>query len=240
MKINYRVISIVVLTLLLVLILVPTASAYESRSGDIVTVKADEVIDEDLYVSAETFILDGTIKGDLFVVGRHVIINGVLGGDLMGAAQDITINGELKDDARVVGAVIILTEKAKVEGDVMAMSYSMETKAGSQVKGALLGGSSQAFFGGEVAKDLKYAAGGIDIEGKVGGNVEVEVGSPDDVAPTWPMQFFEDLPAIPSVKGGLSIGEAAQLEGNITIPHQNQLLFLPMLSKGKLFICCLN
>jgi len=216
MKINYRLISIVVLTLLLVLVLVPTASAYESRGGDIVTVKADEVIDDDLYVSAETFVLDGTIKGDLFVVGRHVVINGVLEGDLMGAAQDITINGDVKDDARVVGAVIILTEKAKVGGDVMFMGYSIEAKSGSQIKGALLGGSGQAFFGGEIAKDLKYSASGIDIEGKVGGNVEVEVGSPDDVAPDMPMQFFKDLPPVPSVKRGLSIGEEAIVGGNIT------------------------
>jgi len=78
-----------VFSLLAILVLTFTrpASAFDGRSGENIVIKSDEVIDDDLYVTAGTFVLDGTVNGDLIVVGQTLTINGKVDGDVMAAGQ---------------------------------------------------------------------------------------------------------------------------------------------------------
>jgi len=46
------------------------ARAFDGRSGEKVVIEAGEVIEDDLYVTANEFVLDGTVKGDLIAFGR--------------------------------------------------------------------------------------------------------------------------------------------------------------------------
>jgi hypothetical protein len=67
----------------------PTALAFEFREGDTVVIGAGEVVEDDLYVGANTFTLDGTVKGDLIVFGSTIEINGTVEGDLIAAGQSV-------------------------------------------------------------------------------------------------------------------------------------------------------
>ena len=100
--------------------LVPAAAAFQERSGETVIIGEDEVIDDDLYGGATTFIVDGTIKGDLIVGGQTIIINGTVEGDVFAAGQSITINGTVGDDVRIAGAALIIDEEAVIEDDLIA------------------------------------------------------------------------------------------------------------------------
>ncbi|NIO72166.1 MAG: hypothetical protein GTN71_24855, partial [Anaerolineae bacterium] len=96
----------------------PAALAFESRSGDTVVIGADEVIEDDLYVGANTFTLDGTIKGDLIVGGSTIEINGTVEGDLIAVGQTVTVRGTVADDVRIAGQALILDSEAQVGDDV--------------------------------------------------------------------------------------------------------------------------
>ena len=97
-----RLISVLVLLLLMVFIATP-ALAFTSREGDQVVVAQGEVVEDDLYLGANTIHVYGTIKGDLIAFGSLVVIGetGVVEGDLLGAAQGVVVNGVVKDDVRV-------------------------------------------------------------------------------------------------------------------------------------------
>ena len=99
-----KILSLFTMLALLSLALVTPALAFEGRDGDKVVIAADEVIDDDLYVGANEFILDGTVTGDLIVGGTIITINGTVEGDLWAAGQVIIVNGTVKDDARIAGA----------------------------------------------------------------------------------------------------------------------------------------
>src|SRR5215207_693378 len=71
------------------------ASAFDGRSGENIVIASDEVIDDDLYVTARTFVLDGTVNGDLIAAGQTITINGTVEGDLMAAGQTIVVNGSV-------------------------------------------------------------------------------------------------------------------------------------------------
>ena len=56
--------TILIVTLLMIFTAVPVL-AFDARSGETVSVASGEVVDDDLYVGANTVIIDGTIYGDL-------------------------------------------------------------------------------------------------------------------------------------------------------------------------------
>ncbi|NOH03260.1 MAG: hypothetical protein HND47_15515 [Chloroflexi bacterium] len=93
---------------LLALTIATPALAFEGREGDVVVIEADEVIDDDLYVSANEFTLEGTVKGDLFVAGNVITINGTVEGDLFAGGNSVIINGTVMDDVRIGGAALKL------------------------------------------------------------------------------------------------------------------------------------
>src|SRR4030065_1785700 len=96
-------ISVVTVLILMMAVLVTPAYAFEDRTGDYVSIEANEVIDDDLYVAAQVFTLDGMVTGDLVVVAQTITINGEIGGDLIAAGQTGIINGKGGDAVRHAG-----------------------------------------------------------------------------------------------------------------------------------------
>lgn len=216
MKKSHKFFSVLCLFALLTLTVVTPVLAFEGREGDIVVIEADEVIEDDLYVGAGEFTLEGTIKGDLFVVGNVIIINGTVEGDLFAGANSVIINGTVMDDVRIGGAALKLGDEASIGGDLLAGGASLEAESGSAVGGNLLFGGGQILFAGNVADDVMIGTGAANLKGEFGGDVLVEIGQMDENAPSPSMYIRNTEIAIPSVKPGLMVDEDAKIEGNLT------------------------
>jgi hypothetical protein len=210
--------SLLSLLFLIVMFLVPTAIASETRTGATVEIQPGEVVPDDLYVFAETLLVNGTIQGDLISMSSKVVIGptGVVEGDLMGAGQTVEIQGVVKDDVRVAGAAIIVGEAAQIGDDLLSAAYSLETQPGSQVGGSLTSAGFQALLAGAVAEDLKFTGNSLDLQGTVGGDAKVEVGSEQVRLPFNPFTFIPGMPSIPSVPAGLTIGSNADIGGSLS------------------------
>jgi cytoskeletal protein CcmA (bactofilin family) len=196
--------------------LVPAALAFEGRGGDTVVIGAGEVIEDDLYVGAGTFTLDGTVQGDLIVFGSTIEINGTVEGDLIAAGQTVVVRGTVTDDVRIAGMALTLDSDAQVGDDVVAAGFSIEDK-GSSVGGDFICFGYQAILAGEVAEDLTVAANGLQLSGSIGGDVEAEIGEAEEgPPPTFFMTLFmPDVPAMPSVPLGLTVDEGAHIGGKL-------------------------
>jgi cytoskeletal protein CcmA (bactofilin family) len=202
------------LILLAALFAVPTVYAFEGRGGNIVTIRADEVVEDDLYVGAGEFTLDGTVKGDLVVVGTMVTINGTVEGDLIAAGQSVIVNGSVEDDARVAG--FELTVQGDVGDDVIAAGFSLEGRQGSFVGGDILYAGYQALLAGEVSGDVDVTGGAVRIAGTIEGDASVNVGGTDPGEQIPPFyNFVPNLPTVPSVAGGLTVDEGARIGGDL-------------------------
>src|SRR5512145_1183803 len=105
--------SAMLLALLTLSVALP-ARAFEERTGDTITIAADEILEDDLYAAAQTIIVDGVIKGDLIAGAQTIIINGTVEGDLLVGARDVIINGTIQDDARIFGAAFLIGENAVI------------------------------------------------------------------------------------------------------------------------------
>lgn len=226
MKNTYRFLTLFLLLALLAFGLPSSARAFDGRSGDQVVIAAGEVIEDDLYVSAEEFVLDGTVNGDVVAVGRTITINGTINGDLIAAGQTIAIHGKVTDDARIAGSVLLIGENASVGGDLISAGYSLETRAGSTIGQDVVFAGGQALFSGEIARNLRAATGGLELRGAVGGNVSAEVGEvtqgPGGPPPGMPVG--SPIP-VPAVKPGLTIASSARIAGDLQYTSSGELSF---------------
>lgn len=223
MKPINKVISVFVLLALLSMTFTSSALAFDGRGGEVVVIEADEVIEDDLYVGATTFTLEGTVKGDLFVSGETIVINGTVEGDLLAMGQSVVINGVVKDDVRIAGAGLQLGENASIGGDVLGGSASMEAKKGSLVEGDFLYGGAQALLAGEVMGDAMFGAGALELRGAIGGNVIAEVGDAEDAGAPPTSYMWQTGISVPSVQPGFTIGEDASIGGSLSYTQSKDI-----------------
>src|SRR5919108_4727578 len=140
---------------LLVLIFTTPASAFDGRSGENIVIQSDEVVNDDLYVTAGTFVLDGTVNGDLIAMGQTLTINGQVDGDVMAAGQTILVNGTVTGAIRMAGSVLLLDEQAHIGGDIIAAGYSLESWGGSVIGQDLVFTGAQILLAGDVARNVQ-------------------------------------------------------------------------------------
>jgi len=191
-----------------------SSQAAEIRSGEgAVVVKADETIADDLYVFGRQVTIDGTIEGDLIVIGEQITINGTVKGDIAAAGQTVVISGSA-EDARIAGQVLKLTPKAKLDGDLIAAGFSLETEQGSTITGDAMFAGAQALLAGQIDKDLKAGLANCRLAGTIGGDVDLDVGGEPGSAP---IPNFGPAPPVapPSVSGGLTVADTAVVTGKL-------------------------
>ncbi len=222
-----KVITILVLVMVLLLGSTSPAYAYEGRSGDKVVVAATETVNDDLFVGATEFVLDGTVNGDVIAAGQTITINGTITGNLITAANTIVINGTVGGDVWAGGSVLYWGESSNVGGDVLGAGYSLEMRKGGLVgRDALLAGY-QVLLGSDVARNVEAAAAAFEVAGTVGGDVTAKVGEAGGTRSGPPPGMFmgPSTVAVPVVKQGLTIDPGAKISGNLEYTQNTDLSF---------------
>ncbi len=234
MKTVTKIFSIISLLAILTLAFATPAMAFDGRSGNNITIEADEVIEDDLYVSAENFTLEGTVKGDLIVGGSNITINGTVDGDLLAMGQSIVINGTVTGDVRIAGAAMQIGQTAILEEDLLAGGASLETKDGSKIGGELTFGAGQSLLAGDVAGDVLAGAGSMELRGEFGGDVTAEVGEATDAGPAPSMYMPNVTISIPSVTPGFSVDKDAVIKGNLVYTQNADIKISSNVVVGKI------
>lgn len=213
--VNRRNCLIILGLVLLVTLLIasPVLGAVETRSGDRVVIGSGEEVDDDLYITANEVVVDGTIEGDLVAFGRTVTVNGRVQGDLIAAGQSVEVGGTVDDDARIAGQTLLLRDDARVGDDLISAGFSLESGPGSTVGGTLLYAGYQALLAGNVGEDLKGAMNGLQLSGQVGRDVDADVDGENEGSPPF---LFEPLVEVPTVESGLTLTDSARIGGNLS------------------------
>jgi hypothetical protein len=151
------------------------AAAAEIRHAERAVVKADEVIDDDLFIAGEAVIIKGRVNGNLFVSGGIVTIDGAIQKDIYAAAGQITVSGSIGDDAVIAGGEINLKSATIGQSLIIAggqviidpgsvINDSLIFAAGdfnsqAQVGNSVMGGGGLVTYGGSLNKPSYIGAG---------------------------------------------------------------------------------
>lgn len=149
--------------------------AFDARGGKEITITSGEVVDDDLYVAANTIIIDGTISGDLCACGRTITVNGAVKGSIMAVGETVLINGDVGHTVRAVGKTISIS--GNVKGDVMVCGGDVNIASTAKIVRDLLFGAGNAHIAGLIERNIKGQGGEITISNGVKGNINLGVAS---------------------------------------------------------------
>jgi cytoskeletal protein CcmA (bactofilin family) len=217
-----KLLSVFILAAMLALRFITPVYAFDGRSGEKVVIESDEIVNDDLYVGAQEFVLDGTVNGDLVAFGKTVTINGKVDGDLMAAGQTVVVNGEVTGAIRIAGSVLLVGENASIGGDIVAAGYSLEAQEGGRIGQDVVFAGGQILLASDVARNVQVATGAFELRSHVGGNVKADVGEADRGGPP-PMFMPQSRVQVPDVQPGLTIDTSAKIDGNLEYTQAKEL-----------------
>ncbi|HEY5981990.1 MAG TPA: polymer-forming cytoskeletal protein [Anaerolineales bacterium] len=222
-----RLLTSCLLTVAMLLSFATSAFAFDGRGGDRVSIPAGEVVNDDLYVGANDFVLDGTIDGDLIAGGQMITINGIVNGNVIAGGQTIVINGTVTGDVVAGGSVLFFGESANIGGDVVGAGYSVEFRKGGAIGRDAVLAAAQILFAADVARDVQAGAGALEIAGRVGRNVHAAVGEANRAQAGPPPTVFmpQSTVPVPVIRQGLTIDPAARILGNLEYTQNSDLAF---------------
>ncbi len=175
--------------LALVLLLSGTAAAAQFESGEVYRLERGEVVEDDLYVTGNQVIIDGTVQGDLIAAANVIEINGTVEEDAILAAGGIIINGTVQDDIRMaaggielagtVGDDVVMaagggntTMPAQFSEQPMPQGITMAERA--VVGGDAVIGGAEGTIDGTIENNLYAGLAQLTLAAEVGGDAEVD------------------------------------------------------------------
>lgn len=158
-----------------------SAKVINDQTGGVV-IDEKEVVNDDLFIGAQTVEIAGTVNGDVFAGAQSIIVTGTINGSLHAGVNSLDISGTVKGNVYAGGqnitvsggniggslitggATVIIDKDSVVAGSVMAGAgmLSVNSKVGRSVyvgAGTLTIGESA-----KIGKDLYYASGRSDGE----------------------------------------------------------------------------
>ncbi|MGQ0848888.1 MAG: hypothetical protein ACT4OP_07185 [Actinomycetota bacterium] len=151
---------------------IPLQAVAELTQSDLVLVRQEEVVEEDLYAAGNRIQVDGRIEGDLFAAAfDEILISGEVTGDVFVIAGRVVITG------RVGGSVRLAATNLRMEGSVgddVAFAVWEATVEGNVGRDLLVWGR-RVLVNGETARDLRGQMKSLDLDGHIGGAVDVAV-----------------------------------------------------------------
>ena len=210
-KLCRRPVWIVACVLFLLAGLAAPVRAFEFRSGNTVTIGSDEVINDDLFVSASTVVVNGTVNGDLFAAGTNLEVNGTVNGSVFLVGQSLSVNGRVTGSLYGAGLSATLGAQAAIARNAAFAGYSLRSDNGSTVGRDLSMIGYQSLLGGQVARNVTFNGAGLVLSGRVGGDVTARVGAPG-ATPRIPVP----LPGAPApVPEGIRVTPEASIGGRL-------------------------
>ncbi len=191
-----------------------TATANAVEFDDDGIIEADEIIDDDVFISGESVEINGTVNGDVFAAGNVVKVNGTINGSLAAGAQVIRINGQVNGSVYAGSSTITLGPEAIIGRNFYYGGFNLSAEPGSYISRDLLVGAYQALLAGEIGRDVRAGTAALEIDGSIGNNVYAEVAGTSDGQQSY---YMFNQPGVDTViPAGLRVSKDAEIGGTLS------------------------
>ena len=181
--------SLLAVALGILVLSIPIAASGRVTQSDLVLVRADDVVTEDLYAAGNRISVEGRIEGDLIAAAfEEVVISGEVTGDVTVVAGRVTITGSVGGSVRASARTVQVG--GSIADDLAIVSWETVLDPSGRVGRDLINWGRFGRIVGDVGRDLTGRFSRLALDGPVGGLVDVVVGE-------------------------LVIGAAAEVEGNV-------------------------
>lgn len=164
----------------LCLALLPIGVQAESvlRSGDKITIAAEETVVDNYYVWVGllgTTVMSGTVGGDMYGVAGSMVVNGTVKGDLGVAAGIANLDAVIEDDARVLAGEVIIEDS--IGGDLFVAGGIVKILSTARIDGDVFVYGGELEMTGEIGGSVYGTVERVRIDAPIGGDVSMTVGT---------------------------------------------------------------
>lgn len=154
---------------LLAFLVVPQLTAAETvvRTGETVSVGADQSVTGTFYGVGGTVVTSGLVEGDVVLAGGTVTLNGEVTNDVLVIGGTVGVYGPVGDDVRILGGDVTIADA--VEGSVAVVGGVVRILSSATISGDVLVYGGSVTIEGEVTGQVLGNAEQIRIDGLVGG-----------------------------------------------------------------------
>lgn len=167
------------------------------RSGDSVSVGAEQILEGDFYGFGGTVTISGLANSDVYVAGGSVTVNAPVKQDLVIVGGTINVHAPVEDDLRIVGGEVTIA--SDVSGDLVVAGGSLKILSTASIGGDVL------FFGGDVDISGNVAGSVIGVSNKA--RIDSSIGGDVSIQAT----------------NSFSLGEKAEVLGNVEYESVSEL-----------------
>lgn len=143
------------------------------RGGETVVVRGGQTVPHDLFLGAQSVVIDGTVQGDVMVGANTVTVNGAIEGDLWAAANTVLVNGQVRGDVRAGANSLIVS--GEVGRNVLAATNSAVVSDRGRIGGDLMSFSARTEVAGQVRGDVSGQTAEYQRTGTIGGRELIQV-----------------------------------------------------------------
>lgn len=130
---TWRIRAFVTVIMLITVMLLFPASAQAGRMLHASAIQAGQVIDNDVFLTGQAPVVNGTVNGDVFIVGSDVTINGEVNGSVFAVAQNITLPGQVSGNMYVAAVEMVQKAGSQIGRSLYALALSLITEPESTV-----------------------------------------------------------------------------------------------------------
>ncbi|PIQ77277.1 hypothetical protein COV82_05240 [Candidatus Peregrinibacteria bacterium CG11_big_fil_rev_8_21_14_0_20_46_8] len=142
--------------------------------GNNVEIAADETIEDDLFVTAETLRILGTVQGDVYAAGALVEVEGTISGDLYVVGGTVKVSGNIGQDI-LIGGGDVRIEGATIGDSVVLAAGNAVIPENTKINGGMIFGAGTLDLSADITRNLLGGAGLITLQNEVQKNVFVGV-----------------------------------------------------------------
>lgn len=157
------------------MVLFPTSAAEASsvmRTGEAVSITADQEVEGDFYGLANTVAISGTVSEDLLVMGSTITLNGNVAADVAAAGGRVDVHGTIKDDVRIIGGQVTIA--GEIGGNLVVIASELKVLSTAKIAGDVMFFGSSAEISGFVGKDILGTSEILRVDGEVMGGLDVK------------------------------------------------------------------
>lgn len=136
---------------------------------------SDRVVDDDLFLAADTVEIAGVVNGDVFVGAGTFRLTGTVNGNLHVGAGVVNISGVVSGNVYVGGGNVSI-ENARIEGSVLVGAGNVNIDKDSEVLGSLLVGAGTLSASPVIERNVMAAGGSINLNAEIGGEARLAGG----------------------------------------------------------------
>lgn len=137
-----------------------SAKVLTSESGSI-SVEKGEIINDDLFIGAQSVDIEGTVNGDVFIGAQTVKVGGVINGSLHVGANNIDLSGKVSGNVYAGSQSMVVS--GNIGGSILAGAATLSVDKSAQVGGSIIAGAGILSIDSTVKRNVVAGTGNLTL-----------------------------------------------------------------------------